>query len=39
MDAARVRLGLGKTKSWNQRLEDTTFTKLQSFVKLELKVI
>lgn len=38
MDPARVSLGLGKTKSWNQRLEDTTFTKLQSFVKLELEV-
>lgn len=39
MDAARARLGLGKTKSWNQRLQDTTFTKLQSFVKLELKAM
>ena len=39
MDAARARLGQGKTKSWNQRLQDTTFTKLQSFVKLKLQAI
>ena len=39
MDAARARLGLAKTKSWNQRLQDTTFTKLQSFVKLKLQAM
>ena len=39
MDAARARLGLAKTKSWNQRLKDTTFTKLQSFVKLKIQAM